>query len=60
MVSIGGKIVFDDLLPIELWPPEWEDLVDGKREFAFHNPRVLGTEVRTTPTQSAIIATRIR
>jgi predicted O-methyltransferase YrrM len=59
MVRIGGKIVFDDLIPIDLWPPDWENLVDVKREFALRNPRVIGTEVRTTASQAAIIATRI-
>ena len=59
MVKVGGKIVFDDLAPLELWPPEWDELVDLKREFAFYNPRVIGAEVRTTATQVAVIATRI-
>jgi hypothetical protein len=59
MVKVGGKIVFDDLLPIELWLSDWDDLVDEKREFIFRNPRVVGTEVRTTATQVAIIATRV-
>jgi predicted O-methyltransferase YrrM len=58
-VRIGGKIVFDDLTPIDQWPPEWDDLIDLKREFAFRNPNVIGTEVRTTATQVAIIATRV-
>lgn len=60
MVKVGGKIVFDDLVPLELWPPEWDDLIDLKREFAFNNPRVAGTAVCTTPTQAAIIATRLK
>jgi predicted O-methyltransferase YrrM len=59
MVRVGGKIVFDDLIPIELWPSDWDALIDAKREFAFRNPRVIGTEVRTTATQVAIIATRV-
>jgi len=59
MVKVGGKIIFDDLMPIELWPPDWDDVVDAKREFAFRNPRILGTEVRTTATQAAVIATRV-
>jgi len=59
MVKVGGKIVFDDLLPIELWLPDWDDLVDEKREFAFRNSRVIGTEVRTTAAQVAIIAPRV-
>ena len=59
MVRIGGKIVFDDLLPIESWPPDWDDLVDAKREFVHRNRRIIGTEIRTTASQVAIIATRI-
>ena len=59
MVRVGGKIIFDDLLPLELWPPEWEDLVDPKREFAYRNPRLIGTEIRTASSQVAVIATRI-
>jgi len=60
LVKIGGQIVMDDLTPVEQWPPEWDGLVDAKREFAFSNSRVVGTEVRTTPTTSALIVTRIR
>jgi predicted O-methyltransferase YrrM len=59
MVRVGGQIVFDDLAPVDMWPPQWDDLVDLKREFAFHNPRVIGSEVRTTATQAALIVTRI-
>jgi predicted O-methyltransferase YrrM len=60
VVRVGGQIVFDDLWPIELWPPEWDDLVDLKREFAFQNPRVISVEVRTTPTQVALLITRVQ
>jgi predicted O-methyltransferase YrrM len=60
MLKLGGQIIFDDLAPLELWPPTWDDLVDLKREFAFHNPRMIGTEVRTTATQVAIIVTRVK
>lgn len=59
-VRIGGLIVFDDLKPIELWPPEWHDRVDRKREFAFHNSRVLGAEVRTTASEAALVIARVR
>jgi len=59
LISIGGQIVMDDLTPVELWPADWDEIIDGKREFAFANPRVFGTEVRTTPTTSALIVTRI-
>jgi hypothetical protein len=50
----------DDLAPVALWPADWENTIDYKREFAFENPRVVGTEVLTTPTTAALIATRIR
>jgi hypothetical protein len=60
LTKIGGQIVMDDLTPVELWPLEWNDIVDAKREFALANPRVAGVEVRTTPTTSALIVTRIK
>jgi predicted O-methyltransferase YrrM len=60
LVRIGGQIIFDDLAPIDLWPREWDDLVDLKREFAFHNSQVVSAEVRTTATQVALLVTRIQ
>lgn len=60
LVKVGGQIVFDDLTPVELWPPHWHDFRDRKREFAFANPRVAGAEVRTTPTTAALLVTRLR
>ena len=60
LITIGGQIVMDDLTPVALWPAEWESITDYKREFACNNPRVVGTEVQTTPTTSALIITRIR
>jgi len=50
----------DDLTPVALWPADWDSTIDYKREFAFENPRVVGTEVLTTPTTAALIVTRIR
>ena len=60
LVKVGGQMVMDDLTPVEQWPPEWDGIIDVKREFAFANSRVVGTEIRTTPTTSALIVTRIR
>ena len=60
LVTIGGQIVMDDLTLIALWPSDWDTTIDYKREFAFANPRVAGTEVLTTPTTAALIVTRIR
>ena len=59
-VKVGGQIVMDDLIPVELWPVEWKDLVDYKREFALINPRAIGIEVHTTATTSAVIMTRVQ
>jgi predicted O-methyltransferase YrrM len=59
LVKVGGQFVMDDLTPIELWPTEWESITDRKREFAFANTRVVGAEVRTTPTTTALIVTRL-
>jgi hypothetical protein len=60
LIKIGGQIMMDDLIPVELWPLEWDEIIDSKREFAFANPRIVGTEVRTTATTSALIVTRIK
>ena len=58
LIKVGGQIVMDDLTPVELWPTEWDECIDLKREFAFANPRVVSTEVRTTPTTAALIVRR--
>jgi predicted O-methyltransferase YrrM len=60
LVKVGGQIVMDDLTPVDLWPAHWDGFTDWKREFAFANPRVAGTEVRMTPTMAALIVTRLR
>jgi predicted O-methyltransferase YrrM len=60
LLTIGGQIVMDDLTPVALWPADWDATIDYKREFAFANPRVVGTEVLTTPSTAALIVTRIR
>lgn len=59
LVKVGGQIVMDDLTPQELWPAGWAGRTDRKRELALTHPRLAGTEVRTTPTHAALIATRI-
>jgi hypothetical protein len=43
MVHVGEQIALTDLAPVDMWPPEWDDLVDLKRGFACHNPRVIGS-----------------
>lgn len=59
-VRVGGLIVFDDLKPVESWPPEWRGQVDRRREFAFHSPRVQAAEVRATATEVALVIARVR
>lgn len=59
LVRIGGKIIMDDLTPVELWPSEWKDNIDYKREFCLCNPQIAGVEVRTTKNTASLISTRI-
>lgn len=59
LVNIGGQIAFDDIEPIVLWPDDWSERVDMKREFALRNPRVVSSEVGLTDVSSALIVTRI-
>jgi predicted O-methyltransferase YrrM len=59
LVRVGGQIIFDDIVPTELWPDEWSERVDMKREFAFRNPRLVSSEVGLTSLASALIVTRI-
>ena len=59
LVCVGGQIVFDDIVPIELWSDDWSERLDMKREFALRNPRVVFSEVGLTSLASALIITRI-
>jgi predicted O-methyltransferase YrrM len=53
VLAPGGLLVKDDLTPGRA--------IDGDplREFLLRDPRLLGTEILTTPTTAAIVATRI-
>jgi len=59
LINVGGQIVMDDLAPVESWPREWEGMTDIKREFILFNPRIAGTEVRTTANTVSLVGTRI-
>jgi predicted O-methyltransferase YrrM len=59
LLKPGGTVVMDDLAPVEMWPSEWKGMTDHKREFSLCNPRVAGTEVRTSPTTVSLIATKL-
>jgi len=55
----GGMVVLDDMTPEEHWPPEWQEQPDIVREFWLNDARLSATEILTTATTSAILATRI-
>ncbi len=59
LLTIGGQVVMDDLVPIELWPESWKGMTDHKREFCLANPRLKGVEVRTSATTVCVIGTRV-
>lgn len=59
LLTIGGQIVMDDLVPVEMWPESWKNMTDHKREFCLSNPRLQGAEVRTSATTVVVIGTRL-
>lgn len=59
-LKVGGTVVMDDLVPVEMWPSEWVGMTDHKREFALCNPRVAGAEVRTSRSTACVIAIKLR
>jgi predicted O-methyltransferase YrrM len=58
LLAPGGLVLIDDLTPVEHWPEEWRGQRDLVREFWLSNPAVRATEVRTTATTAALIASR--
>jgi predicted O-methyltransferase YrrM len=59
LLTIGGTIMMDDLVPIEMWPAEWRGMTDYKREFCLCNSRIAGAEVRTSPRTVSVVGTRL-
>jgi len=59
LVKVGGTIVMDDLVPIEMWPEQWKGATDYKREFCLCNARIAGVEVRTSTTTVSVVGTRL-
>jgi hypothetical protein len=57
-VASGGAVVVDDLTPLEPWPDEWTGWRDPVRNFWLHHTDFVATEVRTTATTTALIATK--
>jgi len=45
---------------VEQWPAAWRGQRDPVRDFWLNDPRLIATEIRTTATTAAIVATRVR
>jgi predicted O-methyltransferase YrrM len=60
LVRLGGQIVLDDLVPVDMWPDAWQGMTDYKREFCLCNERIAGVEVRTSARTVSLVGTRLR
>lgn len=58
LLAPGGVLVMDDFTPSPAWPPSFDGRVDELRVFYLRHPKLAAVEVLTTPTTSAVIATR--
>ena len=58
LLAPGGVLVLDDFTPASSWPPLFQGQIDELRVFYLCHPRLSAAEVLTTPTTSAVIATR--
>ncbi|MER5747224.1 O-methyltransferase [Streptomyces sp. NPDC059913] len=58
LLAPGGLLVMDDFTPSPHWPPRFEGEVDELRLFYLTHPALEATEVLTTPTSSAVLASR--
>ena len=59
-LAVGGMILIDDLTPIEYWPEEWKGKTDKVREYWLSHPYLQAVELRVTPKNSVIVATKVR
>lgn len=58
LLAPGGLLIMDDFTPSADWPPRFEGEVDELRLFYLTHPDLDATEVLTTPSASAVLATR--
>ncbi len=58
LVAPGGIVVMDDFTPSDGWPPRFAGRPDALRVAWLTDPRFASVEVRVSPTESAILATR--
>ena len=59
LLAPGGVLVMDDFTPALDWPPRFDGRIDELRVFYLSHPRLAATEVLTTATSSAVVATRL-
>ena len=59
LVRIGGTFIIDDITAQEFWDASWNDRSDPKRELAFNDDRVIGSEFRVTASQGALLCVRV-
>jgi predicted O-methyltransferase YrrM len=58
LLQPGGLLVLDDFTPSPTWPPTFAGRRDHLREFWLTHPDLVATEILTTTTSAAIIATK--
>nr|WP_307856383.1 class I SAM-dependent methyltransferase [Catenulispora pinistramenti] len=59
LLAPGGVLIMDDFTPWPQWPPLFQGRVDELRVFYLTHPKLAATEVLTTATTSAVIASRL-
>jgi predicted O-methyltransferase YrrM len=58
-LRIGGLVIVDGLTPVEQILPELWGKADLIRDFWLNDPRLLATEVKISPDEAVLLATRI-
>lgn len=58
VVQEGGVMTVDDYTPMKTWPPMFRGELDQSRAFWLEHPDMLATEIRVTPSLSAVVARR--
>lgn len=59
LVAPGGIVVLDDFTPSDGWPPQFNGRPDALRVAWLTDPRFVAVDVRVSPTESAMLATRL-
>ena len=59
LIAPGGIVVMDDFTPSDGWPPQFRGHPDDLRIAWLTDPRFAAVDVRVSPTESAVLATRL-